>query len=57
MNKMRFVTKVVAGSLAASALLLGTLAAPAQATKDTGWFVGGNNNNGGIGKHADTGWF
>jgi hypothetical protein len=54
MNKMRFVTKVVVGGLAASALLVGTLSAPAQAARDTGW------DSTGSGKTSvslvDTGW-
>ena len=56
MNKTRLVTKVVAGSLAASALLLGTLAAPAQATNDTGWGAGGSHIGSGAVSKADTGW-
>ena len=55
MNKTRLVTKVVAGSLAASALLLGTLATPAQAANDTGWGAGGSHGSGAVSK-ADTGW-
>jgi hypothetical protein len=55
MNRTRLVTKVVAGSLAASALLLGTLAAPAEAANDTGWGAGGGHGAGAVSK-ADTGW-
>lgn len=49
MNK-RFITKVVAGTLAATALLLGSLSAPAQAKTDAGSSVVSTSK-------GDTGWF
>lgn len=48
MKKMRFVTKVAAGALAAAALLVGAVATPAQA-QDTGWNKITNTK-------VDTGW-
>ncbi len=53
MNK-RFITRAVAGTLAATALLLGSLSAPAQAAKsDTGSGASGGYTATG----RDTGWF
>jgi hypothetical protein len=52
MMKMRFVTKVAAGTIAATALLLGAVATPAQAA-DTGWNVTVKHD--GVSK-VDTGW-
>lgn len=54
MNKKRFVTRAVAGTLAATALVLAAFTAPAQAKNDTGWFVTGN---GTTVSSNDTGWF
>ena len=53
MNKTRFVVKAVAGALAASVLVIGTLAAPAQAKKDTGWPMV---TDGSSQTAKDTGW-
>lgn len=53
MNKTRFVVKTVAGTLAASVLLIGTLAAPAQAKQDTGWPMV---KDGSTQTLKDTGW-
>jgi hypothetical protein len=37
MKEMRFAAKALAGTFATTALLLGALAGPAEAKKDTGW--------------------
>lgn len=53
MNKTRFVVKAVAGTLATGVLLIGTLAAPAEAKKDTGWPMV---TDGSSQSARDTGW-
>lgn len=55
MNMTRFAVKAFGGTLAATVLVLGSLAGPAQAAKDTGWSAvsdGGRTTT----MRKDTGW-
>lgn len=54
MDKMRFVAKAAAGSVAVAALLMGALAGPAQAARDTGW--GPSSPRDSVNTLTDTGW-
>ncbi|HET8716822.1 MAG TPA: hypothetical protein VFM50_03650 [Nocardioidaceae bacterium] len=57
MNKTRFVAKCIAGTVGATVLAMATLAAPAQAAKDTGWGPVAPRDGGTFVKmSSDTGW-
>jgi hypothetical protein len=57
MKKTRFAVKCFAGTLATTVLVLGSLSAPAQAAKDTGWGgVGVAPKDGPVKAMRDTGW-
>lgn len=57
MNKTRFAVKCFAGTLAATVLLIGSFAAPAQAAKDSGWDrVGTAPTSIGAPARMDSGW-
>ena len=54
MNKSRFAVKCFVGAVATTVLVLGSLAAPAQAAKDTGW--GAKDTGWGATSAKDTDW-
>lgn len=56
MNKTRIVGRIIAGAVASALLLTGTLAAPAQAKRDTGWGSTSIQKAGGPTQMKDTGW-
>lgn len=55
MNKTRFAAKAFAGTIAATVMVLGSLSAPADAAKDTGWGPV-SDSKGPATMRKDTGW-
>lgn len=56
MKKTRFAVKFFAGTLATTVLVLGSMAAPAQAAHDTGWGPRVVAKDGTMQAMRDTGW-
>jgi hypothetical protein len=56
MKKTRFAVKFFAGTLATTVLVLGSMAAPAQAARDTGWGPAIVVKDGPMQTMKDTGW-
>ena len=56
MKKTRFAVKALAGTLAATVLVLGSMSAPAQAKNDTGWGPVAPRDGGFHAMKGDTGW-
>lgn len=56
MNKTRVIIKWFAGTVAATALILGSVSAPAEAARDTGWGPVSTKSSSGTAPLRDTGW-